>query len=72
MGGCNCFHDWGIQVYDGFNRGPWELSYAAMVSNGGEIENLTDQVIFVSGTVGSSLEIAAPRTLTVRIGYRLP
>lgn len=41
--GCNCFHDWGIQVYDGFNRGPWELSYAAMVSNGGEIENLTDQ-----------------------------
>lgn len=36
------------------------------------VENLTDAVVFVSGTVGSSLEIAAPRTLTFRIGYRLP
>lgn len=35
------------------------------------IENLTDQTIFVSGTVGSSLEIAAPRTLMFRIGYML-
>ena len=34
-------------------------------------ENLTDQRIFVSGTVGSSLEIAAPRTLMFRIGYRM-
>lgn len=43
VSGCNCFHDWGVQVYDWFNRGAWELSYAAMVSNGGEIENLSDQ-----------------------------
>jgi hypothetical protein len=41
--GCNCFHDWGVQVYDWFNRGKWEFSYAAMLSNGGEIENLADQ-----------------------------
>ena len=33
-------------------------------------ENLLDEVIFVAGTVGSSLEIAPPRTLTVRLGYR--
>ena len=36
------------------------------------VENLTDERIFVSGTVGSSLEIAAPRTLVFRVGYRLP
>jgi hypothetical protein len=41
--GCSCFHDWGIQIYDWFERGNWELSYAAMVSNGGEIENPSDQ-----------------------------
>jgi hypothetical protein len=41
--GCNCFHDWGIQVYDWFNRGKWEFSYAAMLSNGGEIDNFSDQ-----------------------------
>ena len=35
------------------------------------VENLTDEAIFVSGTVGSSLEIAAPRTLMFRIGYRV-
>jgi outer membrane receptor protein involved in Fe transport len=33
-------------------------------------ENLLDEVIFVAGTVGSSLEIAPPRSLTVRLGYR--
>jgi outer membrane receptor protein involved in Fe transport len=33
-------------------------------------ENLLDEVIFVSGTVGSSLEIAPPRSVTVRLGYR--
>lgn len=41
--GCSCFHDWGVQVYDWFRRGPWEASYAAMLSNGGEIENPGDQ-----------------------------
>jgi hypothetical protein len=41
--GCSCFHDWGVQVYDGFTHGPWEGSYAAMVSNGGEIDHLADQ-----------------------------
>jgi len=40
--GCNCFHDWGVQLYDWFNRGDWEFSYAAMISNGSEIENLVD------------------------------
>lgn len=33
-------------------------------------ENLTDRVIFVSGTVGSGLEIAPPRTVSFRMGYR--
>ena len=35
------------------------------------VENLLDAVIFVAGSVGSSLEIAAPRTLMLRLGYRL-
>lgn len=43
VSGCNCLHDWGIQVYDWFRRGPWEVSYAAMLSNGGELENPGDQ-----------------------------
>lgn len=43
VSGCNCLHDWGIQVYDWFRRGPWEASYAAMLSNGGELENPGDQ-----------------------------
>ena len=43
VSGCNCFNDWGVQVYDWFDRGPWEFSYAAMLSNGGELENLSDQ-----------------------------
>jgi len=41
-GGFSGFRDWGIQVYDWFNRGALEFSYAAMVSNGGPIENLQD------------------------------
>lgn len=36
------------------------------------VENLFNEVIFVSGTVGSNLEIAAPRSLAFRVGYRLP
>ncbi|OGU22159.1 MAG: hypothetical protein A2580_16545 [Hydrogenophilales bacterium RIFOXYD1_FULL_62_11] len=36
------FRDIGIQVYDWFNRGPWEFSYALMLSNGGEIDQLSD------------------------------
>ena len=35
------------------------------------MENLLDETIFVSGTVGSSLEVAAPRTIAFRVGYRL-
>ena len=35
------------------------------------VENLLDETIFVSGTVGSSLEVAAPRTIAFRVGYRL-
>ena len=35
------------------------------------LENLLDETIFVSGTVGSSLEVAAPRTIAFRVGYRL-
>lgn len=33
-------------------------------------ENLLDEVIFVNASVGSSIEIAAPRTVTFRMGYR--
>lgn len=36
------FRDWGVQVYDWFNRGAWEFSYALMVSNGNEIEEFSD------------------------------
>ena len=35
------------------------------------LENLLDETIFVSGTVGSSLEVAAPRTIAFRVGYLL-
>jgi len=40
------------------------------VDLGMHVENLTDAVVLVSGTVGSSLEIAAPRALMFRVGYR--
>ncbi len=33
-------------------------------------ENLMDKKIFVNASVGSAIEIAAPRTATMRIGYR--
>ena len=42
VSGGSGFRDWGVQVYDWFNKGPWEFSYALMVSNGNEIEALSD------------------------------
>lgn len=36
------FRDVGVQVYDWFNKGPWEFSYAAMLSNGESIDRLGD------------------------------
>ena len=42
VAGNNAFRDWGIQVFDTFNRDKWEFGYAAMLSNGGEIENMGD------------------------------
>jgi hypothetical protein len=29
-----------------------------------------DELIFVNASVGSSIEVAAPRTLSLRVGYR--
>lgn len=41
--GNNAFRDWGIQVFDSFTFNKnWELGYAAMVSNGNEIEEMGD------------------------------
>jgi iron complex outermembrane recepter protein len=34
------------------------------------LENLFDELIFVNAAVGSSVEVAAPRNLTFRMGYR--
>ncbi len=34
------------------------------------LENLLDELIFVSGSVGSNLELASPRALALRVGYR--
>lgn len=34
------------------------------------LENLTDRRIFINATVGSSIEMAPPRTATVRLSYR--
>lgn len=42
IGGFSGFRDWGVQVYDWFNQGSMEFSYAAMLSNGGAIENMQD------------------------------
>ena len=42
VGGFSGFRDWGVQVYDWFNQGSMEFSYAAMLSNGGPIENMQD------------------------------
>lgn len=56
-----------------FTRVDASLTYrlSNQIDLGLNCENLTDERIFVSGTVGSSLEIAAPRTLMFRIGYRM-
>jgi iron complex outermembrane receptor protein len=61
-------------LFPSFMRLDASLTYrlSDRVDLGLNIENVTDEIIFVSGTVGSSLEIAAPRTVTFRIGYRLP
>lgn len=40
VAGNNAFRDWGIQVFDTFTKDKWEFGYAAMLSNGGEIENM--------------------------------
>lgn len=40
--GFSGFRDWGVQVYDWFERGQWEYSYAAMVSNGAAIDTPGD------------------------------
>lgn len=42
VAGNNAFRDWGIQVFDSFSKNKWELGYAAMISNGNEIENISD------------------------------
>jgi Phosphate-selective porin O and P len=42
VAGNNAFRDWGIQVFDSFRKNNWELGYAAMVSNGNEIESISD------------------------------
>lgn len=34
------------------------------------VENLFDNLIFVNATVGSNIEVAAPRTFTFKTGYR--
>ncbi len=48
------------------------LSYALPVGVDLQLnlQNLTDELIFVNGSTGSSLEVAAPRTLNLRVGYR--
>ncbi|HZW24546.1 MAG TPA: hypothetical protein VFF26_03600 [Gallionella sp.] len=40
--GFSGYRDWGVQVYDTFNRGQWEYSYAAMLSNGDSIDRMWD------------------------------
>jgi hypothetical protein len=42
VSGNNAFRDWGIQVFDSFTMDKWELGYAVMLSNGNEIENISD------------------------------
>lgn len=42
ISGGSGFRDIGIQVFDWFNKGPWEFSYALMISNGNEIDQLSD------------------------------
>ncbi|MFN7976565.1 MAG: TonB-dependent receptor [Vicinamibacterales bacterium] len=37
---------------------------------GVHVENVLDRLIFVNATVGSSIEVAAPRRIALRVGYR--
>lgn len=37
---------------------------------GVHVENLLDRLIFVNATVGSSIEVASPRRVSIRVGYR--
>jgi iron complex outermembrane receptor protein len=34
------------------------------------VQNLLDETIFVDGTTGANLQVAAPRTFTARVGYQ--
>jgi outer membrane receptor protein involved in Fe transport len=34
------------------------------------VDNLTDQLIFINATTGAAMEIAPPRNVVVRVGYR--
>lgn len=34
-----------------------------------QVQNLLDETIFVDGTTGANLQMAAPRTVTLRLGY---
>ncbi|MDP1929665.1 MAG: porin [Thiobacillus sp.] len=42
ISGGSGFRDWGVQVYDWFGQGSWEFSYALMLSNGAEMDQLSD------------------------------
>lgn len=53
-GPVSAFRDIGIQVFDAFKVGSWELSYAAMVGNGnginrGDNNNSKDKYLYFSG-----------------------
>jgi iron complex outermembrane receptor protein len=59
-------------VLPAFSRVDAALFYRVgeRTSIGLNVENLLDELIFVNGSVGSSIEVAAPRTLSLRVGYR--
>jgi hypothetical protein len=42
ISGGSGFRDIGVQVFDWFNKGAWEFSYALMLSNGSEVDQLSD------------------------------
>lgn len=65
--GNNAFRDWGVQVFDSFLKDNWEFAYAAMLSNGNEIESIGDnddnkdltlrgQVSYIFGGKGANRE----------------
>jgi iron complex outermembrane receptor protein len=59
-------------VLPAFSRVDAALFYriGARTTIGLNVENVLDELIFVNATVGSSMEVAAPRTLSLRLGYR--